>query len=167
MERPGFDSTETYGHPVDLAERVAEDMGWRHSRHCDDELLIRFEGAWRQYTILFNWHQTMELFTVGVGFDMKLRGRDTKALLEVINLAGQRCPMGAFVLHADSDAIVFHCGQSLAGGSQLSAGQIRHMVEVSISQCENYYPALQIAASEGAQAEAAIEAAILEPVGSC
>ena len=167
MDRQEFAHAEECGHPVDLAEMFAENMGWKYEREDDDQLVIAYEGMWRHYTVVFDWCQCQELLTVRNHLELNMPESTAGQLLDVINRANMHGIGGSFTLHLDSQTIAHSLRHTLAGDAALTLEQLENLVSNSISQCEVFYPAFQLVALGKKPAESAIEAAIVAPVSHC
>ena len=167
MDRQDFRGDEEGGHPVDLAEWFAAAMGWPFARENDDQLVIEYEGLWRLYTVVLDWHESDELLSVRNQFALNVPESAESQLLDAINRANVHFPGGSFTLHLDEEMIVYSRSHTLAGDAELTMDQLESLINNSIAQCEVFYPAFQMVTLGTERAENAIDAAIVEPVSHC
>ncbi len=167
MDQTEFDFAEEFSHPIDLAEALAVSMGLACARDGADRLVIEFEGMWRLYRIAVSLVEDSGMLTVRSGFEMKLGDSAPEQILKVVNHANQLCPFGSFTAHTEEEVFVFGCGQLLGGGAHMTLDHVRRLLETCVSECERFYPAFQMVAYGGKDADSAVKAAVIEPVSEC
>ncbi|MGH6976397.1 MAG: YbjN domain-containing protein [Stellaceae bacterium] len=91
------------------------------------------------------------------------RGRRPAAheLLAVVN---ERLWIGQFDF-ADDKSPAFRQGVLLRGAHGPSVEQIEDLVDISLAECERFYPAFQLVVWGGKSAQEAIASAMIDPVG--
>ncbi len=99
------------------------------------------------------------------GFEMKVpRGR-RGSVYELLATVNERLWLGHFDLAPDDQSPSFRHGVLLRGAPGASVEQIEDLVEISVTECERFYPAFQFVVWGGKNAEEAIASAMIDPVG--
>jgi hypothetical protein len=92
------------------------------------------------------------------------RGRRA-AIFELLAAVNERLWIGHFDLAADDASPSFRQGVLLRGAFGTSVEQIEDLVDISVSECERFFPAFQLVVWGGKSAKEAIAAAMIDPVG--
>ncbi len=151
--------------PIDLVEEIVQANEWAHDRASDEEMVIEISGRWCDYRLLFVWQREMNALHYSCGFEMKVpRGRRA-AIFELLAAINERLWIGHFDLAADDAAPSFRQGVLLRGAFGPSVEQIEDLVDISVSECERFFPAFQLVVWAGKNAKEAIAAAMIDPVG--
>jgi hypothetical protein len=151
--------------PIDLVEEIVQANEWAHDRASDEEMVIEIAGRWCDYRLLFVWQREMNALHYSCGFEMKVpRGRRA-AIFELLAAINERLWIGHFDLAADDASPSFRQGVLLRGAFGPSAEQIEDLVDISVSECERFFPAFQLVVWAGKNAKEAIASAMIDPVG--
>jgi hypothetical protein len=153
------------GNPIDLAEEIVLANQWAHDRASDEELLVEIAGKWCDYRLLFLWQREISALHFSCSFEMKVPKTRRAAVLELLAAINERLWLGHFDLVSDDLSPAFRQGILLRGAGGASAEQIEDLVDIAVTECERFYPAFQLVVWGGKQAEEAIAAAMIEPVG--
>jgi hypothetical protein len=86
-------------------------------------------------------------------------------LYELINLMNDQCWAGGFTYWADHKVMLYRYGLVLAGGQSASPEQVDAMIHAAVSNCERYYPAIQLTTWADKSPHEAIQVAIAEAYG--
>ena len=84
---------------------------------------------------------------------------------ELIAMVNERLIIGHFDLWIDDGLVVYRHSLLLRGISQASVEQLEDLVDISLNECERFYPAFQFVVWGGKKPAEAVEAAILETRG--
>jgi hypothetical protein len=133
--------------PIDLVEEIVQANEWAHDRASDEEMVVEIAGRWCSYQLLFVWQ------------------REINAVFELLAVVNERLWLGHFDLASDDQSPAFRQGVLLRGASGASVEQIEDLVDISVSECERFYPAFQLVVWGGKPAEEAIAAAMIDPLG--
>ena len=151
--------------PIDLVEEIVQANEWPHDRASDEEMVIEISGRWCDYRLLFVWQREMSALHYSCGFEMKVpRGR-RGPIYELLAAVNERLWLGHFDLADGDDSPSFRQGVLLRGVFGASVEQIEDLVDISISECERFFPAFQLVVWGGKSAKEAIAAAMIDPVG--
>jgi len=151
--------------PIDLVEEIVQANEWPHDRSSDEEMVVEISGRWCDYRLLFVWQREMSALHYSCGFEMKVpRGR-RGPVYELLAAVNERLWLGHFNLAEGDDSPSFRQGVLLRGVFGASVEQIEDLVDISISECERFFPAFQLVVWAGKSAKEAIAAAMIDPVG--
>ena len=153
------------GNPIDLVEEIVVSNDWAHDRASEEELVVEISGRWCDYRMYFLWQEELSALHFSCGFDMKVPKRRRGVLYELLALANERLWLGHFDLADGDDSPSFRQGVLLRGVFGASVEQIEDLVDISISECERFFPAFQLVVWAGKSAKEAIAAAMIDPVG--
>jgi hypothetical protein len=76
-----------------------------------------------------------------------------------------QCWAGGFTFWPEHKLMLFRYGLVLAGGQVASAEQIDTLINAAVSNCERYYPAIQLMVWGGQPPREALQVAIAEAYG--
>lgn len=161
-------STETRAasaNPIDLVEEIVQANEWPHERSADEEMVVEIAGRWCDYRLLFVWQREMSALHYSCGFEMKVPRHRRGAIYELLAAVNERLWLGHFDLADGDDSPSFRQGVLLRGVFGASVEQIEDLVDISISECERFFPAFQLVIWAGKSAKEAIAAAMIDPVG--
>ncbi|MCG8689871.1 MAG: YbjN domain-containing protein [Minwuiales bacterium] len=151
--------------PLDQIELFITENEWPCDRQGDDELIFAISGNWCDYQMWFSWRPEISALTSACAFEMKVPPAKQAALHTLIVKLNERMPLGHFDLWGSEKVLLFRQGLPLRGCSGPSREQIEDLVEISLSECERYFPAIQFVLWGGKSPDEAIEAAMLDTVG--
>jgi len=86
-------------------------------------------------------------------------------LYEALNKTNDQCWAGAFTYWKEQRLMVYRYGLVLAGGQTAGPEQIDTMINTAVLAAERYYPAFQLVAWGGQDAESALKIAMTEAYG--
>lgn len=155
----------TIANPIDLVEEIVQANEWPHDRASDEEMVVEISGRWCDYRLLFVWQREINALHFSCGFEMKVPRPRRTAVFELLAAVNERLWLGHFDLAADEHSPAFRQGVLLRGAGGASVEQIEDLVDISVSECERFYPAFQLVIWGGKSAEEAIAAAMIDPVG--
>lgn len=158
-----LDSTDI--HPIDIVESLAISREWDFDRVGDDQIAMVVEGTWRTYSITLSWSDYDETLRAACTFDIDPPASSLPPLYEVLNLANDRCWLGAFALWPAEKLMVYRYGMALTGEAAASPDQIDHILHTAVLACEQFYPAFQLVTWGGDAPKKAIQVAIAEAYG--
>jgi hypothetical protein len=151
--------------PIDLVEEIVQANEWPHDRATDDEMVVEISGRWCDYRLLFLWQRELNALHFSCAFEMKVPRARRAAIYELLAVVNERLWLGHFDLASDDHSPAFRQGVLLRGAYGASVEQIEDLVEISLSECERFFPAFQLVVWGGKSAEEAIAAAMIDPIG--
>jgi hypothetical protein len=151
--------------PIDLVEEIVQANEWPHDRSSDEEMVIEISGRWCDYRLLFLWQREMSALHYSCAFEMNVPRTRRGPVYELLAAVNERLWLGHFDLADSDDSPSFRQGVLLRGVFGASVEQIEDLVDISISECERFFPAFQLVVWGGKSAKEAIAAAMIDPVG--
>lgn len=157
--------TPLFGNPIDLVEEIVSANDWAHDRASEEELMVEISGRWCNYRLYFVWQEELCAMHFSCGFDMKVPKTRRAAVYELLAAVNEKLWIGHFDLGLEDPAPCFRHGVLLRGAMGASVEQLEDLVDISVSECERFYPAFQLVVWGGKAAEEAITTAMIDPVG--
>jgi hypothetical protein len=165
MPSPALEVRTPAANPIDLVEEVVLANEWHHDRASDEELLVEISGRWCEYRLLFVWQREMCAMHFSCCFEMKVPRLRRAAVYELLATVNERLWLGHFDLAPSDESPAFRHGVLLRGASTACVEQIEDLVDVSLTECERFYPAFQFVVWGGKSADEAIASAMIDPIG--
>mgnify|MGYP001554809086 CR=1 FL=1 len=160
-----LETTAASANPIDLVEEIVQANEWPHDRSSDEEMVVEIQGRWCDYRLFFVWHRENSVLHYSCGFEMKVPRTRRVPIYELLAAVNERLWLGHFDLADNDDSPSFRQGVLLRGVFGASVEQIEDLVDISISECERFFPAFQLVVWAGKSAKEAIAAAMIDPVG--
>ena len=151
--------------PVDAIETVAAIQDWTFERSSDDEITISVAGQWCAYHVSYSWLEDNEALHLACGFDVKVVETRRDEVAKLLARINEQMWMGHFDLWSLEGMVMYRQSLLLAGGAEVTHGQIEGMLENAIDCCESYYQAVQFVVWAGQSAEDALSSIMFETVG--
>jgi len=165
MNSPALNTAVPASNPIDLVEEIVMANQWPHDRASDEEMVIEISGRWCDYRLVFVWQREMSALHYSCGFEMKVPRVRRAAVFELLATVNERLWLGHFDLAPEDCTPSFRHGVLLRGAGGTTVEQIEDLVDISLSECERFYPAFQFVVWGGKSAEEAIASAMIDPVG--
>ena len=150
--------------PLDLVEQVVRTQGWNFRRVHDDEMAAEYRGKWCDYSLHFAWSNEVNAFHFTCAFDVRIPDPKKEDVNQLLALANDKLWLGHFGIWQDEGLPMYRHALPLRS-SKLSAEQIEDLLDISLSECERFYPAFQYVVWGGKPPADALEAAIINPIG--
>ncbi len=150
--------------PLDLVEQVVRTQGWNFRRVHDDEMAAEYRGKWCDYSLHFAWSNEVSAFHFTCAFDVRIPDPKKEDVNQLLALANDKLWLGHFGIWQDEGLPMYRHALPLRS-SKLSAEQIEDLLDISLSECERFYPAFQYVVWGGKPPADALEAAIINPIG--
>ncbi len=155
--------TET-GHPLDMIEQFVSDNEWPCDRR-DDEVMFGVSGSWCDYHMWFSWRADFGALVFACALEMKVPAGRQQALYTLLAKLNERLRLGNFDLWGTEGLLLFRQSLLLRGSDGPCREQVEDMIEIALSECERYFPAIQFVLWGGKSPDEAIAAALLDTVG--
>lgn len=165
MTALSLETKATSANPIDLVEEIVQANEWPHDRSSDEEMIVEIAGRWCDYRLLFVWQREVNALHYSCGFEMKVPRPRRGSVYELLAAVNERLWLGHFDLAEGEESPSFRQGVLLRGLFGASVEQIEDLVDISISECERFFPAFQLVVWGGKSAKEAIAAAMIDPVG--
>jgi len=158
----------TVNNPVDMAEELAGANDWAVERHGDHELTMFISGQYTDLQFRVFWREDFKTLQFACLFDLKVPEGRQSDIYKVIGLINERMWIGHFEYWAEEDVLLYRhaslANDPMMGG--IAEDHLVTMVETALGECERFYPVFQFVMWGGQSPEEAIDAAMLECVGS-
>lgn len=155
-----------HANPLEIVEQLAASEDWCFDRSADDELNITVAGSWSDYHVCFNWHEELEGLHLACTFEAKVPSSKCDDVTKLMTRINEQLWLGHFDLWRKEGAILYRNGLMLTGGAEANQAQCETMLRLAIEASERYYPAFQFVMWAGKTADQALEAALLETMGT-
>jgi hypothetical protein len=165
MPSPAIETVSPLANPIDLVEEVVLANEWRHDRASDEEMVVEISGRWCDYRLLFVWQREMSALHFSCGFEMRVPRPRRGAVYELLAAVNERLWLGHFDLAPSDQSPAFRHGVMLRGSGGTCVEQIEDLVDVSLTECERFYPAFQFVVWGGKSPDEAIASAMIDPIG--
>ena len=154
-----------YQHPLDVVERFAVANGWACARMADNELSLEIDGRWCGYRLWFGWENELEAMMMSCAYDMKVPDNRLAAVHGLLAIVNERLWVGHFDVFSEEAVPTFRQALLLGGIGHPTDEKLADLLDITISECERFYPAFQYVIWGGKSAAEAVQAAIIDPVG--
>ena len=151
--------------PLDMVEKLAVANDWAFHRQSDEELAAEIVGQWCQYKLWFAWHPELGVMHLSCALDMKVTPRRKPAMVALLAMANEKMWLGHFDLWSEERLPVFRHAVLFRDGTAAGPELVEDLIDISVSECERFYPAFQFVLSGKKNPTEAITAALLETEG--
>ena len=151
--------------PLDLMEELASANAWRFDRSGPQDLSLEASGHWCDYRIFLTWHPDVRALLYACAYESRVPEPLRARVAMLVAMVNERLIVGHFDLWTNDGLIVYRHALLLRGISSASVEQLEDLVDISLDECERFYPAFQLVVWGGKEPAEAIEAAILETSG--
>jgi hypothetical protein len=165
MTSLSLETTVAAANPLDLVEEIVQANEWAHDRSTDEEMVVEVSGRWCDYRLLFVWQREISALHFSCGFEMRVPRVRRPAVYELLAAVNERLWLGHFDLAPSDQSPAFRQGVLLRGSTGASVEQIEDLVDISLTECERFYPAFQLVVWGGKNADEAIATAMIDPIG--
>lgn len=150
--------------PIDQVEMLAAAKDWPFERRGDQEMAAEVPGHWCDYALFFSWSEDLDALQFSCAFDMRTPRTRRAEVTELLALLNERLWIGHFGLWSETGMPMYRHTVLLSGG-RMSTESLEELVDISIGECERFYPAFQFVIWGGRTAQEAVDAALLETMG--
>ncbi|NBO18183.1 MAG: hypothetical protein EBV03_02965 [Proteobacteria bacterium] len=156
--------TDETHNPLDLAEWVIMDRDWVFDRPADGELIAEVNGVWCNYRMWFSWQEDCGGLTLTCAIDGKLPKASAQRVHSLLAYINEKIWLGHFSLSSADNSICFRHSMLLRDGANTNTEQLQDLLDIAISECDRFYPAIQAVVWGGKSPTEAIEIALFETV---
>ena len=150
---------------VPLAVGLASKRGWK-VQSCDENGVgLTAEGLWRIYHLEIRL-PAAAMLQLQCSFHLRVPDNRLLSLYRTLSKISQDLLYGAFLYDEASQQVTLLGGVMQDDSGDSTGSSLVRLLDLLITECDKCYPALQVAASRNAAPPEAIQAAILEPMGS-
>jgi hypothetical protein len=153
------------GNPLDLLEELVNANNWAADRPSDVELAFQVSGQWADYNVWSVWHEHLRAIYFACHFDCRVPEAKRPPVQDLIALFNEGMWLGHFDFSQKENAVLFRHTVPLRGTPGASVEQLEDLVDTAVTECERFYPALQLVVWGGQCSAQAMAVASMEPVG--
>ena len=157
------DLIDPMNNPLDLMEEIVQANEWPHDRSGEEELLAEISGRWCDYRMFFIWREDLNALYFTCSLDMKASPEKRRAINDLLSLLNERMWFGHFEICSESGTPMFR--HTLLTRGAVAVEQLEDLVDIAVSECERFYPSFQYVLWAGYDAQRAVDATMLDPVG--
>ena len=152
--------------PIDTFEDVvSSDYDHEVSRVGDDELVVNCRGQWTGYEMHCFWQQEQQALHTSCLVEIRIQNQTLKDINTLLSEVNSRLWFGHFEIDREGGVLSFRHTTLLRGVGAISSGQIQDILEISVGECDRFFPAFQMVIWGGLTPDQAMQAALLETVG--
>ena len=151
--------------PIDFVEDIITTQEWPYQRTTSEEIIVEIPGRWCDYRVHFLWQSEITIMHISSFFDMQIQPASFKLVYELMALINEKLALGHFEISAEEVVPSYRYAFLINDTRLLTLDYIEDILEISISECERFYPAFQFVILGGKTAKEAIDVALLDTVG--
>ncbi len=157
-----------HSNPIDLIEDLANENDWATERCGDHEVTMFIPGQYTDLQFRVVWKEEYRTLQFACLFDMRVPEIRHTDLYHTIGLINERMWIGHFEFWADEEVLLFRHASLSTDTMHSSVGEehLTTMLETALGECDRFYPVFQFVMWGGKSPEQAIEAAMLDCVGT-
>ena len=161
-----LDTVEDGLNPLDRVEEILVNHNWVFNRMNEDELVVQVSGKNCEYRLFFIWQEEMNAMQFCCQYDLFIDNQSYEAAARALMSINENLWMGHFDIPKDTGVPSFRHA-CLFRGVTKSAGSehIEDLVDVSMAQCERYYPVFYLLSGNTNPEEASLNLALMETRG--
>lgn len=153
------------GNPLDLLEELVSANDWACDRTSDVELAIQLHGYWVDYHVWSVWNETLQAIYFACHFECRIPASKRTQVQELVTLFNEKLWLGHFDFSQDEATVFFRHTVPLRGTRGASVEQLEDLVDTAVTECERFYPALQLLVWGGQSSAQALAVAMMDTVG--
>lgn len=157
-------SLDSLPNPLDIAEEVIIGRNWAFDRPGAEELVAEVAGTWCHYRVWLAWQESLGALAFTCAFDTKIPASVRPKLYTLLGLVNERIWAGHFDLCSEEGTISFRHTLLLRGKGATNE-QLEDLLDIAMTECERFYPALQSMIWAGREAQEALDMAMFDTAG--
>ena len=151
--------------PLDLLEEMVNANDWPFDRCSDSELTIDVAGQWCDYTMCFLWQPEVAAVLFSCHFEHKVPQAKRPLVHRLLSAINETLWLGHFEITSDQGIPLFRHTIPLRGQNGASVEQFEDLLDTAVTECERFYPALQLVLWGGRPIPDALMTVAMEPQG--
>lgn len=161
-----YDIHEDLVNPLDSVEEFLALNNWTFSRMTNDELMVQVTGKSGSYRLFFLWQEEMSAMQFCCQYDLVVPAHNREAACRALANLNEGLWMGHFDIPQQTNVPSFRQTCLFRGASKSdSAEHVEDLVDISLAQCERYYPLFRVLAETANLNEQSLALAVMETVG--
>lgn len=161
-----FDTLDEETNPLDSVEDVLNANNWVFSRMNSDELMVSVTGKSGQYRLFFIWQEDMQALQFCAQYDLSIAPGNRAPAQEALFSINENLWMGHFDLPRDTGVPTYRYTCLFRGpGRDGTMEMIEDLVDISLAQCERYYPVFTMLSSANDVSGQNLSLALMDTAG--
>lgn len=148
--------------PLDMLEEIVGANDWPCSRASHEEMLVQVTGRWGAYRLFFFWEEQMSAMQFTCQFDQFVPPEHRSAFYPLLAMINERLWLGHMDLDRADGMPTFRYTALLRGSQGASVDVLEDLMDIAVSECDRFYPAIQFVVRDGLPAEQALQSAITD-----
>lgn len=160
------DDITPFSHPLDSVEDVLNANNWTFNRMNDDELIVQVMGRTGEYRLFFIWQEHLQALQFCAQYGLHVTDTNMGPARRALSSINERLWMGHLDLPSDTGTPTYRYTALFRGVGRAGAMEtIEDMVDISMSQCERYFPLFSLLAGQTAINDQHLALALMETAG--
>jgi hypothetical protein len=152
--------------PLDSVEEILASNNWAFNRTNPDELMVQVTGKAGTYRLFFLWQEDMSALQFCCQYDMVVPAANREAACRALVNLNESLWMGHFDIPHQTNIPSFRQTCLFRGSTKGDASEhIEDLVDISLAQCERYYPLFHFLAHSSRLDEQNLNLAVMETAG--
>ncbi len=152
--------------PLDSVEEFLASNNWAFNRMTSDELTVQVAGKTGTYRLFFLWQEDMNALQFCCQYDLIIPAANRDAACTALINLNEGLWMGHFDIPRQTNIPSFRQTCLFRGATKAdSAEHIEDLVDISLAQCERYYPLFHFLTNTAKLDEQNLSLAVMETVG--
>jgi hypothetical protein len=152
--------------PLDSVEEFLVSNNWVFNRMNPDELMVSVTGKTGTYRLFFLWQEDMSALQFCCQYDMIIPAANRAAATGALTDLNEGLWMGHFDIPRQTNTPSFRQTCLFRGSTKGEASEhIEDLVDISLAQCERYYPLFHFLSQSNALDEQNLSLAVMETAG--
>lgn len=164
MSLETFETESFTSNPLDIVEEIVAANDWAFDRPGPEEMLVEVSGRWCNYRMFFFWQDEVSALQFSCQYDIKVPEGRLAAVYELMAIMNERLWLGHIDIDSSEHVPMFRHTTLLRGAQGASVEQVEDLMDIALTECERFYPALQFVVWGGKDPLEAVTAAILDTV---
>ncbi len=157
---------ENRGNPLDTLEVLVTQNEWPYERLGNEEIVAAVAAEWCDFHLRYIWLADKNILQSSGQLDIRVQDKKRADVLELITQINERLDMGHFSIWVDDETTMFrHSFVPATNGADVVAS-CDLVTRTIIAEIDRYFPVFQFVIWGGKNPAEAIEAAMLETVGT-
>ena len=152
--------------PIDVVEDVIYQKKWNFSRADDHELVAEIASQWCLYRLYFNWSENIRAMSFTVTFDIKFPQNKITKAYELLGLINENLWIGHFDITRKNGIPAYRHTVLSSSDNDFLHKKLEDLVDISIYECEKYYPSFQQVLFDDLQPAKSLVFANFEVIGT-
>lgn len=151
--------------PLDRAEEVLLQRDLAYDRPADDEIVGEISSLWGTLRLWYRWEEVLGMLVFTCTFENKTPKIQRQRVYPLLVAINEKLWLGHFDFSADEGVIFFRYSLLTRMMSDVSVEQLEQMLDIAVTECDRFYPALQAVIWGNQSVEDALNLALFETCG--